>query len=58
MSTKKGKHPDILFIQKRLDELIKNEEYEKASILKRWLESLKEHHGKKVIKKNNKRRTS
>ena len=58
MSTKKDKHPDILLIETRLNEAIKREEYEKAAILKRWLDSLIKHHGKKQIKKNNKRRTS
>lgn len=58
MSTKKDKHPDIILIEERLKVTIKQEEYENAAVLKRWLESLEKHHGKKQVKKDNKRRNS
>ena len=58
MSTKKDKHPDIVLLETKLDSAVKEENYERAVILKKWIESLKEHYGKKSVKKNNKRTTS
>lgn len=33
---------DILFLERRLKQLIKDEEYEKASVIKRWIDELNE----------------
>lgn len=38
---------DIIFLQKRLEYLVKNEEYEIASRIKKWIEELKSD-GKKI----------
>ncbi len=32
---------DIIFLQKRLDYLVKNEEYEIAARIKKWIDELK-----------------
>jgi len=38
--TIKKKSMDILFLEKRLKEHIRDEEYEKASVIKRWIDEL------------------
>lgn len=38
---------DIIFLQKRLEYLVKNEEYEIAIRIKKWIEELKSN-GKKI----------
>lgn len=35
-----NKHPDILFLERRLKQLVKSEEYEKAAVIKKWLDEL------------------
>lgn len=49
-------HPDILFLEKRILKLISNEEYEKAAVIKKWLDELKIHYDK--YKKHNKKRVT
>ena len=39
-----NKHPDIIFLERRLINHILNEEYEKAAVLKRWIDELLAHH--------------
>ena len=34
------KHGDILFLERRLNDLVDREEYEKAAIVKRWIDEL------------------
>lgn len=57
-----NKHPDIIFLERRLKQLVKSEEYERAVIIKRWLDELTIHHHGIFItnehQKNHKRRTS
>jgi len=55
MYTVTDKHPDILFLEKRMEYILFHEEYEKAVIIKRWLEELKIYH---ESKKNNKERVT
>lgn len=42
-----NKHPDIIFLEKRLHYHINNEEYELAATIKRWIDELVVHHHKK-----------
>ena len=39
-----NKHQDIVFLERRLKIHIVNEDYEKAAVLKRWIEELFIHH--------------
>lgn len=34
------KHVDIIFLEKRLQELVEKEEYEKAATIKKWIDEL------------------
>ena len=34
------KHGDIIFLERRLRELVDKEEYEKAATIKRWIDEL------------------
>jgi protein-arginine kinase activator protein McsA len=34
------KHGDIIFLERRLKELVDKEEYEKAATIKRWIDEL------------------
>lgn len=44
-----NKHPDIIFLEKRLFELVKLERYEEAVVIKKWIdELLVYHHGCKI----------
>lgn len=59
MFTEKDKHPDIILLENKLFKVVGEEEYERAAVLKKWIDLLlEEYHEKKNIKKNNKRRTS
>jgi hypothetical protein len=58
MFTEKDKHPDIVLLENKLTKVVGEEEYERAAVLKKWIDLLEEYHEKKNIKKNNKRRTS
>ncbi len=49
-------HNELL--ENKLIKVVGEEEYERAAILKKWIDLLEEYHEKKNIKKNNKRRTS
>lgn len=41
-----NKHPDIILLEKRINYLVKYEEYETAAVLKRWIDELLiYHHG-------------
>jgi len=48
------KHGDILFLERRLNDLVEREEYEKAAIVKRWIDELTifYHGDKKIINQN------
>jgi hypothetical protein len=46
-----GNNWDIEFLQLRLDQLIEVEDYEKASVIKRWIDELTVFYGEKNIKK-------
>ncbi len=48
------KHPDILFLEKRSVKLVSNEEYEKAAVIKKWVDELKNYYDEH--KKYNKKR--
>jgi len=39
-------HPDIIFLNKRLDYLVKMEEYEMAAKIKKWIDELIGKHSK------------
>jgi len=46
-----NKHPDIIFLERRLRQLVMLEEYERAAVIKRWLdELLVYHHGDLIFK--------
>lgn len=46
-----NKHPDIILLERRIVYHIKNEEYESAAILKKWLDELIiHHHGTLIFK--------
>jgi len=40
----KQKSLDILFLEYKLKKLVEQEEYERASVIKRWIEELSEKH--------------
>lgn len=48
------KHGDILFLERRLNDLVDREEYEKAAIVKRWIDELTifYHGDEKIINRN------
>jgi protein-arginine kinase activator protein McsA len=46
-----GNNWDIEFLQLRLDQLIEVEDYEKAAVIKRWIDELTVFYGEKNIKK-------
>jgi hypothetical protein len=46
-----GNNWDIEFLQLRLDQLIEVENYEKAAVIKRWIDELAVFYGEKNIKK-------
>lgn len=56
------KHPDIIFLERRLAIHVTNEDYERAAVLKRWIDELLiYHHGIFIndeYQKNHKRRTT
>ena len=58
MFTEKDRHPDIILLEKKLTKVVKEENYERAAVLKKWIDLLEEQHGYENFKKNNKRRTS
>ena len=35
-----AKHGDIIFLERRLQELLEKEDYERAAIVKRWIDEL------------------
>ena len=35
-----NKHGDIIFLERRLQELLEKEDYERAAIVKRWIDEL------------------
>ena len=39
-----NKHPDIILLERRILYHIKHEEYEKAAVIKRWIDELIIHH--------------
>lgn len=39
-----NKHPDIILLENRIRQLIKYEEYEKAAVVKQWIDWLFIHH--------------
>ena len=47
-----GNNWDIEFLQLRLDQLIEVEDYEKAAVIKRWIDELTVFYGEKNIKKS------
>ena len=47
-----GNNWDIEFLQLRLDQLIEVENYEKAAVIKRWIDELTVFYGDKNIKRN------
>lgn len=47
-----GNNWDIEFLQLRLDQLIEVENYEKAAVIKRWIDELTVFYGEKNIKRN------
>jgi protein-arginine kinase activator protein McsA len=47
-----GNNWDIEFLQLRLDQLIEVEDYEKAAVIKKWIDELTAFYGKKNIKKS------
>ena len=47
------KHNDILFLEKRLDHLLEVEDYEKATIVSRWINELTELFDKQDNSKKN-----
>lgn len=47
-----GNNWDIEFLQLRLDQLIEVEDYEKAAVIKRWIDELIVFYGEKNIKKS------
>lgn len=47
-----GNNWDIEFLQLRLDQLIEVENYEKAAVIKRWIDELTVFYGEKNIKKS------
>lgn len=57
-----NKHQDIIFLERRLKNHVLNEEYERAAVLKRWIDELLVHHHGIFIndeyQKNYKRRTT
>lgn len=40
MFTKTVKHPDIILLETRIKQLVRYEEYERAAIIKRWIDEL------------------
>lgn len=47
-----GNNWDIEFLQLRLDQLVEMEDYEKAAVIKRWIDELTVFYGEKNIKKS------
>ena len=47
-----GNNWDIEFLQLRLDQLIEVEDYEKAAVIKKWIDELTVFYGEKNIKKS------
>lgn len=37
-------HPDIKLLEKRLNHVVKHEQYEIAAILKKWIDELRKKH--------------
>ena len=47
-----GNNWDIEFLQLRLDQLVEMEDYEKAAVIKKWIDELTVFYGEKNIKKS------
>lgn len=47
-----GNNWDIEFLQLRLDQLVEIEDYEKAAVIKRWIDELTIFYGKENAKEN------
>jgi protein-arginine kinase activator protein McsA len=47
-----GNNWDIEFLQLRLEQLLEVEDYEKAAVIKRWIDELVVFYGKKSNKKS------
>lgn len=47
-----GNNWDIEFLQLRLDQLVEIEDYEKAAVIKRWIDELTVFYGKENVKEN------
>jgi protein-arginine kinase activator protein McsA len=47
-----GNNWDIEFLQLRLDQLVEMEDYEKAAVIKRWIDELTVFYGKENVKEN------
>ena len=58
MFTERDRHPDIILLEKKLTKVVKEEDYERAAVLKKWIDSLEKEYGNKKVKKTDKRRTS
>ena len=50
MYTEIDKHPDILLLEKRLNILVKREDYEGAIVIKKWIEEISVYHKEKINK--------
>ena len=42
-----AKHGDIIFLERRLRDLLEEENYEKAAVVKRWIDELTIFYGEK-----------
>jgi len=47
-----GNNWDIEFLQLRLDQLVEIEDYEKAAVIKRWIDELTVFYGKENVVEN------
>jgi protein-arginine kinase activator protein McsA len=47
-----GNNWDIEFLQLRLDQLVEMEDYEKAAVIKRWIDELTVFYGKENVVEN------